>query len=163
MADTRELILNRLLAIATGQAGFESAVRNRGLLTTEKRPAIIVLDGRETPVLTHGGRSNRARNGMSMPLTPSVMALQPEIYILLDEHRPTNENVGTLLNTLRRSFIRALAEDTEMQSLLGANGGIVYNGADTDLKSGGALSGQMRLDFQFSYVFFPITDQQGAS
>lgn len=163
MADTRELILNRLLVIATGQAGFVSAVRNRGLLSTEQRPALVLLDGRETPVLTHGGRSNRARNGMLMPLTPSVMALQPEIYILLDERRPTNVNAGTAVGTLRVAFIKAVAEDAELLALLGANGGIIYNGYDTDLKSGGALSGQMRLDFSFSYTFFPTTDQQGAS
>jgi hypothetical protein len=100
-----------------------------------------------------------------MPLTPSIMALQPEIYILLDEKRPRNEdteNVGTTLGGFRVRFIKAVAEDAELQALLGSNGGIIYNGYDTDLKSGGALSGQMRLDFQFSYTFFP-TDQQGAS
>jgi hypothetical protein len=167
MSDTRELILDRLLAISTEVAGFTSAVRNRGLLSTEKRPAIILLDGRETPVLTHGGRTNRARNGMLMPLTPSVMSLEPEIYMLLDENRPTNVkddvNVGTRLGGFRVALIKAIAEDAELLSLLGANGGMLYNGYDTDLKSGGALSGQMRLDFQFRYTFFPTTNQQGAS
>ena len=165
--DTRELILNRLLAISTDVAGFTTAVRNRGLLGTEKRPAVVLLDGRETPVLTHGGRTNRARNGMLMSLTPSVMSLEPELYILLDEQRPTNVketvNVGTRLGTFRVALVKAIAEDGLLLSYLGANGGMLYNGYDTDLKSGGALSGQMRLDFQFRYTFFPTTNQQGAS
>jgi hypothetical protein len=164
--DTRELILTRLLDILVEVTGFTTRVRNRALLGNEKRPAVVLLDGRETPVLTHGGRTNRARNGISLPLTPQIMALQPELYILMDEHRPTNddtENVGTTLGRHRINVIKAIAEDAELQALLGSNGGIIYNGYDTDLKSGGALSGQMRLDFSFSYTFFPTTNQQGAS
>jgi hypothetical protein len=168
MADTRELILQRLLAIALLQGpGFKSAVRNRGLRTNEKRPAIIVLDGDEAPVLTHGGRSNRAQNGITMPMTSQIMLMKPEIYILMDEQRPTNEKdevqLGTDLNTKRVALLKGIAEDAELLSLLGSNGNMIYNGCVTDLKSGMALSGQMRIDMNLTYTFHPTTNQQGMS
>lgn len=164
MPDTRELILARLLDIAVDQVGFVSKVRNRGLLSTDKRPAIVLLDGDESPVLTHGGRSNRARSGGIMPMTPQVMQLKPELYITLPENDTSiQETLGTLLNAKRVQLIEAIAEDAPLLILLGSNGNIIYNGCATDLKSGGTLKGQMRLDLLLNYTFFPTTDQQGAS
>jgi hypothetical protein len=161
--DTREQILSRLAAIAVDLSGFKSAVRNRGLRDNEKRPAVIILDGDEAPVLTHGGRQNRAHAGRTMSMTPQVMAMKPELYVLMDEARPQNEDLGPALNAKRVQFVKAIAEDDQLLALLGSNGGILYNGCVTDLKSGMPLSGQMRLDFMFSYTFFPTTNQQGAS
>lgn len=163
MSDTRELILERIATLATEQAGFKSAVRNRGLRQTEERPAIILLDGDETPVLTHGGRQNRARSGRMMPLTPSIMQMKPELYILLPEARPTNEEIGPALNAFRVQMCKAIAEDMQLLQLLGSNGTILYNGCTTDLKSGSAVTGQMRLDFAYNYTFFPSTNNQGVS
>lgn len=161
MSDTRELILARIATLSTEVAGFTTAVRNRALLKTEKRPAVILLDGDEFPVLTHGGRQNRAHSGRQMMLTPSIMQLRPEMYILLPEDRPTNVDVGPLLNQKRVDLCAAIAEDVTLRNLLGSNGDMIYNGCATDLKSGSALTGQMRLDFYYNYTFFP--DNQGAS
>lgn len=161
--DTREQILKRLAAIAVDLSGFTSAVRNRGLRENEKRPAVIILDGDEAPVLTHGGRFNRAHAGRTMPMTPSIMTMKPELYVLMDEQRPQNVELGPALNAKRVQFVKALADDEQLLALLGSNGGIIYNGCVTDLKSGLALSGQMRIDLLLTYTFFPTTDQQGAS
>lgn len=168
MSDTREQILNRIITLATGKAGFVSAVRNRGLRDNEKRPAIIVLDGDEAPVLTHGGRNNRAHSGRTMRMTPQVMVMTPQIFILMDEqatmpHPAPPKEVGPALNERRVTIIKAIADDDQLLALLGSNGDIIYNGAVTDLKSGMNLEGQMRLDFLISYTFFPTTNQQGAS
>jgi hypothetical protein len=163
MADTRELILARIAALCVETAGFVSAVRNRALLKTDKRPAVILLDGDEFPVLTHGGRQNRARSGRMMMLTPSIMQLRPELYVLMPEDRPTNQDIGPALNQKRVDLCKAIAEDEQLIMLLGSNGNIIYNGCATDLKSGSALTGQMRLDFYYNYTFFPSTDNQGAS
>lgn len=163
MADTRELILARVAALTVEVAGFVSVVRNRALLKTEKRPACILLDGDEFPVLTHGGRQNRAHSGRMMMLTPSVMQMRPELYVLLPEDRPTNVDIGPLLNQKRVDLCKAIAEDDALRMLIGSNGDIIYNGCATDLKSGSALTGQMRLDFFYNYVFFPSTNNQGAS
>lgn len=154
--DVREAILLRLAAIVlTPGLGFASAVRNRGLRSNEQRPAVIVLDGDESPILTHGGRQNRAQGGRALPLTPSIMQMKPELYILLQEARPKNLEVGEELNAKRIALIAAIAEDTALAALLGSNGTMLYNGCVTDLKSGSALTGQMRLDFAFNYTFHP--------
>jgi hypothetical protein len=163
MSDTREQILTRILDICTGQVGFVSKVRNRGLLKTDLRPAVVLLDGGESPVLTHGGRNNRGKQGMIMALTPQIMEMKPELYITLPEDDPDNLDIGPNLNAKRIQIIKAIGGDELLLLLLGSNGGLVYNGCDTDLKSGGTLKGQMRLDFAYRYTLFPTTDQQGAS
>lgn len=163
MSDTRELILARIAALSVETAGFVAAVRNRALLKTEKRPAVILLDGDEFPVLTFGGRQNRAHSGRITPLTPSIMQMRPELFILMPEDRPTNINIGPELNRKRVDLCKAIADDGPLLMLLGSNGNIIYNGCATDLKSGSALTGQMRLDFFYNYTFFPSTDNQGAS
>jgi hypothetical protein len=162
MADTRESVILRLLAVGQ-DLGYKTVVRNRGLRAQDKRPALAVLDGDETPVLTHGGRQNRAQGGRSLPLVPSVLGMRPEIYILLDDRPNDDTTTGTDLNTRRMQLVHAIAGDAQLQALIGSNGTILYNGCVTDLKSGGALSGQMQLNFQFNYVFFPTTNQQGVS
>lgn len=166
MADTRELILVRLLAICVDQLGFITKVRNRGLHSTEKRPAVLLFDGDETPALTHGGRQNRAHAGIIMALTPQIMIMKPEMWITLEEPEDSKhalELLGTRLNAMRVQMIKAIAEDDQLLLLMGSNGGLLYNGCATDLKSGSSFRGQMRLDFEYRYVLFPTTDQQGAS
>lgn len=156
--DVREAILIRLAAIIlTPALGFTTAVRNRGLRSNEQRPAVIVLDGDEAPILTHGGRNNRSQGGRAMGLTPSIMQMRPELYILLKEDRPVNTDIGPDVNAMRIALVAAIAEDTALKTLVGSNGTILYNGCVTDLKSGSALTGQMRLDFAFNYTFKPTT------
>jgi hypothetical protein len=152
MADTRELILVRIMEICVAEAtgaGILTSVRNRGLLTNEKRPAVVLLDGDETAKLVH---DKQGRAGM---LTPQIMIMRPELYIVLKEERSNNEEIGSELNEKRILLIKAIAEDVPLATLLGSNGGIVYNGCVTDLKSGSSVTGQMRLDFALTYTFFP--------
>jgi len=150
--DRREAILERISAIIlTPGLGFASSVRNRGLRQNEQRPACVLLDGDESPKLVHNNR----RSGRASMLTPQIMIMRPELYVLLVEKRPTNVEVGQDLNAKRIALVAAIAEDTALATLLGSNGGMVYNGCVTDLKSGSALTGQMRLDFAYTYTFYP--------
>ena len=159
MAD-RESILVQLRTILEAQMtplGFKSVARNRGLMANEKRPALALLDGDEVPRMI----VPQARVDNYGGLRPKLLGMTPEIYILMDEQRPTNakpdgtDNIGTLLNIKRDALVKAICNDEPLKALLGTNGGIVYNGCVTDLKSGLALSGQMRLDFELRYFFDP--------
>lgn len=155
MADKRELMLVRLLAILTSVAGMETVARNRGLMVNDKRPAIILLDGDESIQTQATKRSN------SPELSATINRTRPEIYVLLKEGRPTNEiagglTIGSELNRLRIDITQKIASDAQLKTILGPNGGIRYLGCVTDLKSGNALSGEMRLDFTFDYVFDPL-------
>ena len=97
-------------------------------------------------------------------LTPTIMTMRPELYILLEEKaRAKDYQIGPETNAARVRLVRAIGEDDQLVLLLGSNGGIIYNGAVTDMKSGSALSGQMRLDFAFTYTFFPTTGNTGES
>ena len=154
MADKREDIMNRLEAIAATVTGVVTVQRNKGLLTDAKRPAIVILDGDEDVDLVAAPR------GRGPQMTKTINRAKPEIYLLLKEYRSNSENkdgvnVGTLLNTMRIEIVKKIAADATLRALLGANGGIDYTGCITDLKSGSALAGEMRLDFTFSYVFDP--------
>lgn len=155
MADKRELLLARLLTILKTVEGMETCARNRGLMKNDKRPAIILLDGDESVATQPVTRSNSAG------LTPTINTARPEIYVLLKEARPTNEiaegvTVGTELNRLRIDITTKIATDADLIALLGPNGRMRYLGCVTDLKSGSPLSGELRLDFSFNYVFDPL-------
>lgn len=150
--DTRELILERILVTAETVPGITTAVRNRQLLSTESRPAIVLLDGDEQPKLSLETRRLRGRAG---PMTGQIMTLRPELYILLKEGRPNNETIGAELNAFRIAFLASMWADVTLADLVGPNGNLVYNGCATDLKSGSALSGEMRLDFVVNYLLKP--------
>lgn len=151
--DPRENILNRLLVIAEAVTGITTTARNRGLLSNDKRPAIVLLDGDESPRLSMDTRRLRGRTGQ---MGPQIVQMKPELYIIPKEPRPTGEeggeNIGTTINDIRVRYLKEIWADATLTALLGANGSMVYNGMSTDLKSGSALSGQMRLDFIINYV-----------
>lgn len=162
MAGKRELILERIksitIATKTG-AGIITCVRNRALMSNEKRPACVLLDGDERPAVLKPNSHTDSRGG----IRPAILRMSPELYVLMDEGRPNNDsygpnadqNIGTVLNEKAILLSAAIMSDAELKALLGANGGAVYNGCVTDLKSGSALTGQMRLDFVYTYVFDP--------
>ena len=153
--DTREDILARLLVIAGTVTGIADTARNRGLLGNEKRPAIVVLYGDELPRLSVD--TSRIK-GMASMMAPQIVQLRPEVYILPKEKRPTNQdasNIGTEANGFRIAFLEKVWGDVELAALLGSNGSMVYNGCETDLKSGSAMSGEIRLDFIVNYLLKP--------
>lgn len=156
MTDKREDILAQYLAIAvavkTADVSIKTAIRNRGWQSNEERPAVILLDADEA---TTGNQSTYGRGGLLM--RPAIVTMRPELYVILDERRLKNDTVGESLNAYRVALSQAIASDTTMATLLGSNGKVVYNGCVTDLKSGSALTGQMRLDFAFTYVFVPTS------
>lgn len=148
----REPILVRLLAILVAVTGFETKKRNVGLNDNDKRDCVILLDGDEADV-TPGVTQGRASL-----MRPQKIRMTPEMYIVVKETRPNNDqgtNVGTTLNAYRDAVIKAIATDTQLATLLGSNGKAIYLAAASDLKSGGALSGSMRLDFAFEYWITP--------
>lgn len=159
MADKRELILERIRALvvsAQAGAGIVTCVRNREALKNEKRPAAVLLDADERLAIVPATNSADIYRG----LRPSLVRMIPELYIIMDEARPTgltaaDDNIGTLLNEKRIKLSNAICNDETLKALVGENGSISYQGCVTDLKSGSALTGQMRLDFAFNYFFDP--------
>ena len=150
--DKREDILARLFIIMESMPGITTNVRNRGLLQNEQRPAQVLLDGDEVPLLTS---STSRKKGMTTLMWPQIMELRPQLFYLPKEKRMKNIGIGTEINVWRIQFLEKLWGSVELAELLGSNGSIVYNGCETDLKSGSAMSGEIRLDFVVTYIFQP--------
>lgn len=161
MADVREAILVRLKDIldaltAAPLSGLQAATRNRGLRENAQRPCLVLVDGSETADVT-GERVFRP--GV---FRTQLMRMNPAIYILPKEERPTNVdasdvNVGTVSNGLRVQVCNAIATDAQLAALITSNGRVVFNGTETDLESGAAMSGEMKLDLSIVYPFNPTT------
>lgn len=152
--DNRELILDRLLVLGKTLPGIKDGWRNRGQRKNDQRPCVVVMDGDESSSV------GQAPRGRGASFSPQVVVMRPEIYILMDEKRPVNENndgvnIGTELNSFRIALMNILAKDAQLLALLGPNGNIAYEGCVTDLKSGANASGEMRIDFTFTYPFVP--------
>ena len=148
----REDILARVMEIleevATADTSIENVYRNRGAIENDKLPALMLLDGDETTRNTGEGRG-RAR--MSSMLT----VLHPQVFILIRNKKPKNEDVGQLLNTYRGNIVKAIAADAQLLALVYPHGDIIYDGLETDLKNGMAMMGEMQLNFSISAVMNP--------
>lgn len=146
MADKRELILARILAICGAVEGVKSVRRNEIGVPRGDQPGIVLLDGDEEVYRTLGRPNTH--------LPPQIMRLRFGLFIQVKDMKPAEAN-GTLLNTIRVATIKALVEDTGLRTLIGTNGAVEYRGAITDLKAGAALSGEMNLEFTCNYLFNP--------
>lgn len=155
MSDRRELILLRLVAIleivkASTPPTIKTVDRNKDYRKDIDRPALILLDGDEVAEST----VERSR-GRATGMVPQIMRMSPQVFILMNEQRPGNVEIGPETNAIRMKIINAVASDAELVALYGANGSIVLNATTTDMKSGGDVSGSMLLDFRINYPLIP--------
>jgi len=125
-------------------------VHNRDELPKEKVPGIILLDGDETKDPRFPQNSGRGT-----PVSPGMMRMSPEIYVVLDVRKPGNTNAGEDLNLARATILNAVLHDVTLQTITGSGGSIVFDGAYTDLARNRQMRGQMGLAFTFVYPFIP--------
>lgn len=148
MADTREDILERLVAVVAGIPNLRSAYRNNVDLTEEQLPAAIVFDGDEET-------NDDADTSMRPPHRPSLVRMTPEIVIAQQA-----DEAGSDLSTLRRELIRRVLTDTVLNEQLvktgrNGNGAIRYLGCQTDVGWMRSLHGALLARFMFQYVLKP--------
>jgi hypothetical protein len=146
MTDKRELILARLLGISQGLPGITAAFRNKDEISDRQRPCIVILDADEAA--DDADPSGLARR----PNAPRRVGMTPEIYLMLGA-KP--EDVGTAINRLRASFVKAVLMDSELATIVGSNGDIRYEGCATGLARGRTMEAEMGLSFTFSYILRP--------
>lgn len=161
MPSKREQILQRLEEVMSEEyIQAQTVVRNRALRREDDRPSISILDGDERARLT-GDTGGRGPTGRPIGL-PQLMTMTPQVFFIPKELLPTNqtigvspENIGSIVNSYADIIVRTVIQDAVLQSLVGSNGSITLTLVETDLKSGGALQGQCRLDFAFTYLMDP--------
>jgi hypothetical protein len=154
---TREQILTQIEAVLASISGVATCARNRGLLTTDETPAIILLDGREDIVSTVVPQKT-----VRMP--PAIFRLQPQIFAILtqrDDATNTTVNgvfrpIGPEISYWRDAVLGALINDPTLLEMITTTGQIVFRGMETDMQTGGTIQGQLRLLIDFHYVWIPL-------
>lgn len=154
--DKREMILLRLEALLGKVSGIATVCRDRGELEGVALPAAVLLDGKEDLVTDVGGRSLNA-----MPA--AVFSLQAQIFIVLKPRDDASNStlagvaapIGPELSSYRMAVLKAIIKDDTLVALCGSNGQVVYNGCVTDMQTGGEMTGQLQLNFSFSYALKP--------
>ena len=145
MADLREEILARLVAIAAEVPGIAMAGRNRIGLSETARPAIVVLDADEAA--EEEERASRPGHA------PQLVVMTPELFVLAG--KPAAE-IGAELNAFRRRIVRRVLTDGPLLGLAGPNGFVRYAGCATALAAGRSMEGEMSLSFAIRYVLRPV-------
>lgn len=128
-----------------------TVVRNRGKLEQDKRPAAYLLDGDETGAPPEPSVRGRVR------MSPRLVTMNPQVFVVLKTKGPQNELVGQTLNIHRGRIINLFASDAQLQALIGTNGELTYDGMLTDLKTGNAMEGEMQLNFSIRYFVNPYS------
>ena len=144
MIDRREMILSRLLEIASATEGVVAAFRNKDEISEKQRPAIVILDADEA--------ADDADPTTRPSRSPRRVAMTPEIYILLGA-KP--EDLGTAINTLRARLVKAILMDPSLLTILGSSGDARYEGCATALARGRSMEGEMGVSFSFTYALRP--------
>ena len=161
MIDTREAINLRLIELLGDVDGIKGVFRDRAdLPPNEKTPGILYLDGGEKikTDLTGG-------NFTSMPV--AVFTMRPQIFVVLTLRTDSDNTklpdgttlpVGPELSSFRAKIISAITNDDTLAALVSDNGSVVYEGFDSDMRSGdtiGSDGAKMQLHFAISYVLDP--------
>jgi hypothetical protein len=154
----RELILDRMFEILESFKGpptllndrLVTTARNRGKLANDELPAGFLLDGDESTTLA-GDRRGRVK------MSPVMVTMRPQVFVVLKLQSPKNETVGPLLNKYRGMFIHGFATDTALLSLIGDNGDISFDGMITDMKTGMPMEGEAQLNFAIRCFLNPYS------
>lgn len=146
--DRRELILIQFGRIVGTVPGVKIVYRNRIDIPERPRPAAVILDADENaePLIQDG----RGKPGL---VPPVICTMTPELYII-GATAKADENIGTVLNTLRSQVIKAVLNDQTLIEL-SLDGGIEYLGFATGFASGRSMEGEAGLSFQFRYLIQP--------
>lgn len=147
MADPREAILARLLAVAAAITGVVATARNESEFGELRRPSMTVLEGDEQ---ADDGDPVRQRPTNA----PRRVTMTPQIIIAVGG---PSETVGATINGLRAALIKAVLADTTLQNLCasGRGAGLWYEGSSTELGRGRTMEAEMTVAFSFQYILYP--------
>lgn len=149
MADKREAVIVRLMAIASGLTGIARVTRNDPVIGegTTDRPLVQIWDGEE--VASDGDPVARRRLGQ-----PRVVGMTPHIYLMLAEDPA--ENIGTTINRFVAAIKKAVMTDATLQGILGTTGWIAYVASgDPNITRGRTIEAEVLISFSFNYILVP--------
>ena len=144
IADPREAILNRVLAIAKSIVGETHAFRNSIDVPEELKPAIAILDADEEVQDSAFGRKRPAN-------APLIVGLLPEIWLITSAK---SKNVGGEIHSLKKRILKGILTDSTLLALC-HDGEVRYEGILTGLANGRGMVGQAQMLIRFMYVLHP--------
>lgn len=141
MADIREALLARLVAVCVGVDGVKSVARNRLDVAALERPAVVVYDGVET----------LRDQPLGMRFSElSRVELSPAITVIV---RAGSTDPGPLLSLYRSRVVVAVLSDATLRSSVGTNGSIRYEGCVVTPPDAEAKEHRLELSLTFTYAF----------
>jgi hypothetical protein len=157
MTQLRERILVHLHELLSGIPGIALCARDRGELTNEHRPGVILLDGSETII------GDPASSLKSVRMPPAIFTFRPQVIFVAKE-RDTTANVtvngkpapiGPELTYWLDLILETVLGDPVLLSLVTANGQITYLGHETDMQWGSSMIGALQIQLSINYPFYP--------
>lgn len=143
MPDRREDILARLPVVIGAIPGIVRTLRNQKSVTGKTGATVVISDGDEASVMEDDSNVSNRR--------PIMIDMTPGISLLLGEPSPT---IGTTANNLRAKIIYAVMTDEELQSIVGTNGFVKYQGLGNELDRGNSALADYSLNFRIRYPLF---------
>jgi hypothetical protein len=144
MADPREQILVRLLAVAEAVDPEFAARRNETLLPDTQK-YVVLLDGEESGAPNDPNQRRSANAARRIEMTPEVQF----------RAQAKAEDVGTRLNLCRAKLIDAVLTDAQLLALTLDGQSIRYEGARMVAERGRSMDGGIGVAFTFTYVLRP--------
>jgi hypothetical protein len=126
-------------------ATFVEIKRNRGELTSLKRPALVLYDGVEAVEDAFLSERKSAR-------ATRLVTMSPRIAIILDDREPQNDLTGEDLNANIHTITNAIEADADLAALVGPNGAVQYVGIDSELEWNRTLEGLAVFTMAITYV-----------
>lgn len=142
----REAILEALSQIAQQTEGVTTFARNDLTVPDDESifPRVIMLDSGELADPSQGGRGRPAAS-------PNRVVMEPEIYILVNEDMYA---AGPKLNRIRLMLLRGILNDPTLRGLA-MDGDIRYEGCQTAMAAGRAMTGEMGMVISLARVSRP--------
>lgn len=136
--DRREAVLSRIIAILANVDDLTTVLRNVDEIPERSRPCAILIDGDERRSETSQGNWESAY----------IVIMSPIIAIGVSS---TPEQVGPDCNALRAKVLSAILNDSQLRTIVGRNGRIVYEGMIGKLSQGSLMAGDIQLELQIHY------------
>jgi len=142
VADTREVLLARLVTVCGAVEGVRAVGRNTLDVAALNRPAVIVQDGIEQMRdLANGARYSEIGR---MELSPSVT-----VFV----RAGNGVDPGGLMSLYRSRVVLAVLTDAELIAATGRNGGIRYEGCVAMAPDAETKEHRIDLTFVFAYTW----------
>jgi hypothetical protein len=156
MTQLREQILAQLHHLLGALPGLALCARDRGELSNDQRPGMIILDGSEAII-------GDPATLKTVRMVPAIFTLRPQIIFVAKE-RDTSANetvdgkaatIGPELTYWLELTQATIFNDPTLRQLVTPNGQISYLGHETDFQWGSSLLGAIQMNFAFLYPFYP--------